>query len=325
MKYSLLVFVLFAVLVGNASPDSIRMEKRGDAYFIIHQVDPQETVFSLARRYNVDSKNITRVNRIQNNEIKIGQFLEIPYGEFEIAGLAHEVGAGESLYSIAKKYGVSISDLRRWNRLKSNDLSIGQELIIEEQESDEEPLVADATKVIKEDSALAIYEHFVQSGESLQMIADRFERKIDSLVILNELSSHDLKIGQRLLLPFAPTEEVTARASKVNDYVSSPYGSKIRSKSEGGVTEIFEEGIIKRIETTAETNKYLALHRSKRIGSIIEVKNLMNNLTIYVRVVGKLPDTGINKNVMIRVTEIAYNQLRIVDNQGLVEINYFKD
>ena len=49
----------------------------------------------------------------------------------------------------------------------------------------------------------------------------------------------------------------------------------------------------------------------------------MNNSTAYVRVVGTLPNTGINKNVMIRLTESVFENLGIIDKKALVEITYF--
>ncbi len=75
----------------------------------------------------------------------------------------------------------------------------------------------------------------------------------------------------------------------------------------------------------AQTNKYLALHRTLPIGTQLEVRNLMNNFKVYVKVVGKLPDTGVNENIVVRLSGSAYETLGVVDPRIRVEISYFKE
>ncbi len=319
----LTVFLLLSITGFAHEWDSIRLETKRGNQFIIHQVDPGETVYSLAKRYDVDPRDISRINRLIDNDIKIGQFLEIPYGSFEIEGKTHTVRQGESLYSISRRYGVSVEDIRRWNRLRSNAISVGQELIIEGKEvsNDEIKTVAE----VDSEEPVPNYDHYVQTGETIESIADKFNTTTDSIKKWNGLASEDLEIGQKLSLPFEIDEDSLAKVTKLDGYKTTRYGSKMRSKGEGGITEVFEEGVARKIDTQIETDKYLALHRNLRMGSVMQVKNLMNNKTIYVRVVGKLPDTGLNDNVMVRLTPIAFDRLGIVDDKALVEINYFRD
>ena len=114
-----------------------------------------------------------------------------------------------------------------------------------------------------------------------------------------------------------------AESSALPGYETTYYNSKIQTCEDGGVTKYIEEGMVRVIDSDIQTSKYLALHRSLRIGTIFQVINLMTNESTYVRVVGKLPDTGINKNVMIRLTDSAYKRLGIIDEKSLVEIVYF--
>ncbi len=330
MKFSLLAALLIGFIVTSASPiDSIRMEEKRGNKFIIHQVDPGETVYSLAKRYDVDPRDISKVNRIRNNDIKIGQFLEIPYGEYEIQGRSHIVKQGESLYGISRLYGVSVSDLRRWNRLRSNDLSVGQQLVIEgaSNKGDTESEVISTSNVenTEVNEKPVGYDYFVQTGETLRSIAERFDTSTDSIKYWNDLTSEEVTIGQKLWFPYEIDADSLATITEVVDYETTSYGSKIRSSGEGGITEVFEEGLARKIETSVGTDKYLALHRNLRMGTVLEVKNLMNNKKIYVRIVGKLPNTGLNENVMVRLTPVAFERLGIVDDRALVEINYFED
>jgi LysM repeat protein len=316
MKCNLIIlFLLGGYYLQAMSPvDSIRLEERKGNYFIIHQVDAGETVFSIARRYGVDSKTVVKINRIRNNDIQSGQFLEIPYGEVNLGGKVHTVDRGETLFSIATTYGVTVEEIKKWNRLRTSRLSIGQELRIEEIIPVEKP---------EPDEPSFIY--YVQTGETLQAIADRVNVPVDSIMIWNDLKSSEVTIGQSLTFPFEVKKDSIAVISEVPAYTPSNYGSKLRINEEGGVKRVIEEGIARKIDTSLETDKYLALHRDLDIGDVIEVKNLMNNTIIYVRVVGKLPDTGINQNVMVRFTSIAFKRLGIIDDKALVELTYFKD
>jgi len=54
----------------------------------------------------------------------------------------------------------------------------------------------------------------------------------------------------------------------------------------------------------------------------VVVRNEMNNQVVFVRIVGKLPDTGINEKVIIRMSSAAIKQLRAIDPKFRVEISY---
>lgn len=329
MRFKLL-FLLLMVYSGLMAhdEDSIRLEERSGKYYIIHQVDPGETIYSLGRRYNVDASFIGRVNSIEKSEIKVGQFLEIPFDIDSWSVQYHEVVPGETLYSIARLYSVDVEQIRDWNDLRSDRLTIGQKIIIgeEEQEEANETESLDDSVVDSTDTAeMNFFEYYVQTGESLDVIARRYKTSVDSIRIWNNLKTLQLEIGQKLIFPFEIDLDSLRTISTVNEYRPTDYGSKIRSFEEGGITKVFEEGLARKIETTMNTEKYLALHRKLKVGSILQVKNLMNNQTIYVRIVGKLPNTGLNENVMVRLTPIAFKRLGIIDDRSMVEINYFQN
>ncbi len=325
MRCNLILLGLIYTMTLAANPgDSIRMEERDGNYFIVHQVDQGETMYSISRRYNLDAQVIIERNNIRNNDIKLGQFLEIPFSTDSEENQFHIVKKGETLFSIARSYDVGVDDIRQWNDLSSNQLSIGQEIIVGEPEDTDEVTQGGQSDLV-EDEEIQQYEYFVQTGETMSSIASKFKVTEDSIRIWNNLSSSELDIGQKIIFPFEISPDSIASISKVEKYSTTSYGSKIQTKEEGGITKVYEQGIARKIDTSMDTQKYLALHRKLKVGSVLQVKNLMNNEMIYVRIVGKLPDTGINKNVMVRLTPIAFKRLGIVDERSLVEINYFKN
>lgn len=118
---------------------------------------------------------------------------EDPQEPGEPEGDIYVVQAGDSLYSIAQRFGVSVQELVAWNNLSSYTLYIGQEIMvegpeIEDPEDPEEP----------EDPSDHIY--VVQSGDYLYRIANEFGVTVQDLIDWNNLDSNYLYVGQELIV-----------------------------------------------------------------------------------------------------------------------------
>lgn len=350
-----LVFALLAVsfLEGSAA-DSLRTERIGDRYFVIHRVEKEETLYSLSKRYNADLDQIIKTNGIINNHISLAQELKIPIkGEPDPVTYAerttkkhHTVSTGETLYAISRRYGVTVDQLRNWNNLPSNEISVGQSLVVDtgsgkrsEQEELPEGEEVVENNTVAEDTGRApesnrkdnpeasdvpeeFTVYYVQNGEMLGGIARKFNVRPDSIVIWNSLPNTYLSIGQKLLIKGEIDAELQKKAPNTT---TTPYGTIRKSTDQSGFTRFFEEGIASKIDSSVETEKYLALHRSLPMGTLIEVRNLMNNKKVFVRVVGKLPETGLNENVLIRLTPVCFERLGVIDSRTRVEVSYYED
>ncbi len=99
---------------------------------LYHTVVAGETLYSVGRFYSISVEDLVRINSLKSNQLFIGQKLKIG-NTVEIQSpkpVAHQVKQGETLYSIARLYNVSVSDIKSWNTLASDTLSIGQVLAI---------------------------------------------------------------------------------------------------------------------------------------------------------------------------------------------------
>ena len=109
---------------------------RASSNKVTHRVHPGDSLWKIARQYNVTVNQVTRWNRLDGGAlIKPGQQLVIwKKGKTSASGkrvrtVNYTVRNGDSLYRIAKKFNVSINDLRRWNNLaKGKHLQPGQRL-----------------------------------------------------------------------------------------------------------------------------------------------------------------------------------------------------
>ena len=112
----------------------------------------------------------------------VTKYAGIPY---QISGgNTYKVVSGDSLWGIAKKFNISVDDLKTANNLSSNLLSIGQILNI--------PETSENTNIIT---------YTVQSGDTLYKIADRYNTTVSDIMKLNRLTSNLLSIGQKIIIP----------------------------------------------------------------------------------------------------------------------------
>ena len=106
----------------------------------------------------------------------------------------HIVKKGETLSKIAQKYHVGVKQLRSWNNLKSDNLKIGQKLIVYSsgapmaQAGNPKPVVRSTTQTV----------HVVKKGETLGKIAQKYKCSVTNLKKWNNLSSNNIKVGQKL-------------------------------------------------------------------------------------------------------------------------------
>ncbi len=109
----------------NPAPDE------NDKFYTYHIVEPGESLSIIASRYGVSRGQIMSLNNLTNSNLSSGQSLKIE-NKLTAENKYHIVKPGETLYSIAKKYGVNISKLREINGIENLALTNGQRIIINE-------------------------------------------------------------------------------------------------------------------------------------------------------------------------------------------------
>lgn len=276
-------------------------------------------------------------------------------------GIVHKVVPKETLYSISRTYGVSMEDIRAWNGLTDNGLAIGQELVIRRSAASPvarpQPVQHESPRPFSRKGA-----HTVEQGETLFSIARQYQISVDDLKNWNNLSTNEISIGQTLYVAQpergvvsiseaakhpVPTQtgEPRREQTATNDTpppaqppVRSVPSSKSASPSPTGQSaesiriseslkngdEIIEGGLAELIEGTEGNRKYLALHRTAPMGTILKVRNEMNNREVFVRVMGKLPDTAMTDKLIIKISKSAYDRLGAIDPRFRVEVTYYK-
>jgi len=155
-----------------------------------YTVKSGDSLYQIAKKYNTTVDELKKINNLSSNSLKIGQILKIPSSkeifETENKENIYIVKSGDSLYQIAKKYNTTVDELKKINNLSSNNLNIGQKLIL-------------PNKNVEESNQYTTYT--VQKGDSLYQISKKYNTTVDELKKINNLNSNSLSIGQKLKVP----------------------------------------------------------------------------------------------------------------------------
>lgn len=192
-----------------------------------HKLAKGETLKSLARQYRVSIEEILRVNSLSSTKaVKAGRHLVIPLrpGVDAIAradlmddpvaisvakAKTYKVKKGDTLSRIAQRHGVSLSQLKSWNRLKEKSrLQIGQVIIIGQGKKSSASVTAKTKKSSKKEkvsdkssSAGSKIVYTVKKGDTVYKIARQYAVNPDQVLTWNGLGSeHTLQPGQNLTL-----------------------------------------------------------------------------------------------------------------------------
>lgn len=147
-----------------------------------------DTLWSIAKKYGISVNELKKINNLNNNLLSVGQTLKVS-GVPATNNEMYIVKSGDTLYGIASRYGISVDDLKRYNNLNNNTLSIGQQLYI-------------PTGQIVEDIVGTNYDtYIVLTGDTLYSIASKYGVNANELRNINNLTGDTLFVGQQLLVP----------------------------------------------------------------------------------------------------------------------------
>ena len=166
------------LVIDESNEDSID----SDEYYIVQKGD---TLYSISKKYNVPVNKLKDINKLYNNTLTIGQKLLIKDNGDEIDESTssydiYDVQKGDTLYSIASMYDISVNNLKDINNLNSDILIVGMKLLVPKKEE-------------------KIY--VVQKGDTLYGIARKNNVTVTDLINKNDLETSILSVGQVLLIP----------------------------------------------------------------------------------------------------------------------------
>ena len=177
----------------NALPETERFATQK----VEHRVKKGENLTTIASKYRVLISDLMTINNLKNDRLSIGQRLKIPvkggiYSNYP-EKITYTVKKGDTLGGIAEKYNTRASEIRKWNKMSSNNslINIGQKLI----------LFVGKNGSKSDDSPKRII-YTVKSGDQLGYIAEKYNTSAKKIREWNKMKPGSSAIypGQKLVL-----------------------------------------------------------------------------------------------------------------------------
>jgi membrane-bound lytic murein transglycosylase D len=186
--------------------------------WVRHKIRQGETLSHISRKYRSTVALIKEVNSIRGNQIRAGKYLMVPTATKSLNSYTlsknsritsiqntnrtgnkqvHIVRSGQSLWSISRNYGVTTRALAKWNGIAPIDtLSVGQKLVVWTRKGATQTVSINQTRP---SNALHALRYTVRKGDSLYLIANRFNIRVSDIKRWNRVGKY-LQPGQKLKL-----------------------------------------------------------------------------------------------------------------------------
>ena len=208
-----------------------------------HKIKKGESLAEIARTYKVSVATIQVANKIKNpNRISVGKTLVIPAGELSSKTISaykkskpkkssqktttYKVRKGDNLQKIANKYGTSIKNIKKWNKLKKDTIYVGQKLKVSTTSRS-----SSTTSAKKKSSRPQTYT--IKKGDNLQAIATRYRVRVSDLLRWNKLkNANKIYVGQKLKLSGQDAPKtITYKVRKGDNLqkIANKYGTSIKN------------------------------------------------------------------------------------------------
>jgi LysM repeat protein len=278
MKAFLVMALLTFPVITSAQ--SVKVGAAPGVKYDQHLVMKGETVYSVARLFSTTPAEIVAMNpALSDRGLKEGEVIKVPIskwkGENGTMGMEkkatpvlHTVTAGETAYSISKKYQTDVATLLQWNHRTAATVKTGESLIV------------------------------------------GYEQGISPLAGLRPAEAGEADAE-------AATMTMEPEENSGDEIFTSPFDDK----EEAAVAQ-FERGIATWTQSSYDDGNFYALHGWAPKGTEMTVKNQMNNRSVRVTVMGRLPAAAGNEKVIIKISESAAKQLNVLDEKFLAELEF---
>lgn len=323
----------------NLTSDTLRQKKVNGIKVKLYKIQAKDTWSSISRKSKVSVAYLMSVNNGVDN-LKPGQIINIPMEEVRFSNenatreievpltkteatapakesrymeaVYHTVKKGETLFRISKNYSQTLENLITWNGIKHNELKVGQKLVVNY-----------VYKYHKNTPDQGFKNEHVAAGAEITKEQLPGEEKNKNKKIEIEKEHTGLEKPKSVSSPqntmIASSDKSNpgdaSLSSPVKPTFTTPVGKIVRPILETGVASWIMDG-------ESNQNKYYALHRSAPVGTIIKVTNRMNGKSVFVKVVGLLPDSGDNDNLIIKISQAASTKINVLDSRFQAELSY---
>ena len=231
---------LYLVAALSVAPVGMMAQTHSSDSYFLHTITKGQSLYSIASMYNVTTADIIKLNPGSSEQIKAGERLKIPQKN---AGSGqqtfHTIQAGETLYKLTQRYGVTAQHICKANPgLSAENFRIGQVIVIPAQtESSEETIINEVKSAGAVSSASTPLKpkcrdmHRVERKETIYSISRLYGITEAELIAANPELKKGMKKGQYLCIPYPSATTMQPTAPKEDPYAIPPSNNELFRKS----------------------------------------------------------------------------------------------
>lgn len=287
--------------------DTLQVISHNDKWAISHMVQDDQNLFMLSRLYHVPPAILADMNSISfQTPINPGAVLYIPFAAYnqaktvkrkrsDVRPLYYIVRKYDNLYSLAHLAGREQKQLQQWNGMTDNYIEEGQRLFVGWVLYDNSP----ATHKIKNTQI-----DVSDTSENASPTKDNRVREVRT----NDKG--ETVVVYRKITPYDTLPEIHKKFLAQTDY------EKVITEEKGAAVFYENKGKL------SASDMYFAFHNTAKPGTIIKVHNPGTDKTIFVKVLGTIPDTKLYHNCIIGISDGAKKELLVTEDKAWCELTF---
>lgn len=303
MRIKIFLILFSFIVLQHASAqkrDSVFVKEIKNAWVVVHKVQEGDNVFSVARRYHVPPSMLASANGVRyQDSLMSGHTVNVPLGAYnlltkrpmnvtETRPLYYKLSVTDDLYAMAKLSGVQVKTLKEWNKMEDNQLTPGHVLLVGWIKYD-----ATSVKTVVENSVVVVKEKpLKQPG-----IPNNNVKEITVKDTAHAIPGSDT---------MSEVELAYMDQTQNGQHIATENGS----------------GVFFNMPLKADRDYYYAFHNTVPKGTIIRVLNPSNDKSVYVKVLGPMPNTKQYYNAIIGISDKAKEHLGVRQDKMWCELNY---
>lgn len=317
-KFTLMkkIFILLMLLpfASFAMPqDSIGTKTENGIVYVMHKIDKGQTLYAIARKYGVDANEIIKANPGSEKGIQADAVILIPTkrraqtpstttqtpptpkpsapsGQTQNDTKYHIVKPGETLYKIATTYGVSVEDIKKWNNMDAETISVDQKLAVSQPAAS--IAIPSTPKPVTPTTTIPVpTKPPVNTDTPVVITTETTNAEVVNIDVEGNPSNEETTT------PAVPTRQIRTIGDEV---------------VETGKVEVSSEG-----DLNQERN--FILHPTAKIGTIVMITNPETGKSAFARVVGNYKAPA---DQVVKINLTLAKKLGITENTKEIRVNY---
>ena len=301
--------------------------------FVEHVVTPKENWYSIGRTYHLSPKDIAPFNQLSLDKgLSIGQVIKIPLIEanFDQQSISrngipimHQVKPKEGLFRIAENYHVSMSILKGWNNINSDQVKIGDKLIVgflKQSDKNEEGAIIASPKITDQPDK----ETIVSTVKEKPLTNSQAKEKLN--VVAKE-SSPTAEVKKEKTGKSSETELQSMAISNVTAPISAGFFSSLYNQQANGAKEQHLEAFIYgTFKSTSgwDDQKYYVLLNNVTPGTAVRISIKGADRAVYAKVLGAVPTGKESEGLSMRMSSATAVALGITDTNVQLALDWYK-